>query len=90
MTATQAVRPELASMFAPRSIALVGVSERSLWSTLILDGLGLMGFDGRLELVNPLRPEVRGWPVRASLAEMAAERGPVDVAFVLTAASQVT
>ena len=89
MTPTQAVRPELASMFAPRSIALVGVSERSLWSTLILDGLGLMGFDGRLELVNPLRPEVRGRPTRASLAEMAAERGPVDVAFVLTAASQV-
>ena len=47
MTPTQAVRSELASMFAPRSIALVGVSERSLWSTLILDGLGLMGFDGR-------------------------------------------
>jgi len=89
MTPTQAVRPELASMFAPRSIALVGVSERSLWSTLILDGLDLMGFDGRLELVNPLRPEVRGRPARASLAEMAAERGPVDVAFVLTAASQV-
>lgn len=89
MTPMQAVRPELASMFAPRSIALVGVSERSLWSTLILDGLGLMGFDGRLELVNPLRPEVRGRPARASLAEMAAERGPVDVAFVLTAASQV-
>ena len=52
MTPAQAVRPELASMFAPRSIALVGVSERSLWSTLILDGLGLMGFDGRLELVR--------------------------------------
>ena len=32
-----------------------------------------------------LRPEVRGRPVRASLAEVAAERGPVDVAFVLTA-----
>ena len=89
MTATLPVRPEFASMFAPRSIALVGVSERSLWSTLILDGLGLMGFDGRLELVNPLRPEVRGRPARASLAEMAAECGPVDVAFVLTAASQV-
>jgi acyl-CoA synthetase (NDP forming) len=90
MTATQAVRPELASMFAPRSIALVGVSERSLWSNLVLDGLDLMGFDGRLELVNPLWSEVRGRPVRASLAEMAAERGPVDVAFVLTAASQVS
>ena len=89
MTATQTVRAELASMFAPRSIALVGVSERSLWSNLVLDGLDLMGFDGRLELVNPLRPEVRGRPVRASLAEVAAERGPVDVAFVLTAASQV-
>ena len=59
-------------MFAPRSIALVGVSERSLWSTLILDGLGLMGFDGRLELVNPLRPEVRGRRAQASLAEIAA------------------
>ena len=89
MTATQTVRAELTSMFAPRSIALVGVSERSLWSNLVLDGLDLMGFDGRLELVNPLRPEVRGRPVRSSLAEVAAERGPVDVAFVLTAASQV-
>ena len=89
MTATQTVLSELASMFAPRSIALVGVSERSLWSNLVLDGLDLIEFDGRLELVNPLRPEVRGRPVRASLAEVAAERGPVDVAFVLTAASQV-
>jgi hypothetical protein len=52
MTPTQALRPELASMFAPRSIALVGVSERSLWSTLILDGLGLMG------LADPLPPEL--------------------------------
>ena len=72
MTATQTVRAELASMFAPRSIALVGVSERSLWSNLVLDGLDLMGFRGRLELVNPRRPEVRGRPVGASLAEVAA------------------
>jgi acetate---CoA ligase (ADP-forming) len=76
-------------MFAPRSIALVGVSERSLWSNLVLDGLDLIGFDGRVELINPSRSAIRGRPSRSSLAGAVAASGPVDVAFVLTAAGHV-
>lgn len=89
MITPPAIRLGLAAMFAPRSIALVGVSERSLWSNLVLDGLDLMGFDGRVELINPSRSAIRGRPSRASLADAVAASGPVDVAFVLTPAGHV-
>lgn len=40
------------AMLRPRSIAIVGASDRSRWSSTAFDNLGSCGFDGALHLVN--------------------------------------
>lgn len=62
----------------PRSIALVGASERSPFSVRIHDNLVRAGFIGDLVVVNPRRDEVFGRPCVASLADVP----PVDLAVL--------
>ena len=72
----------LRSLFAPRSVALVGASERpgSLGATLLAN-LGAGGFGGAVYPVNPKYSEIAGQPVYASVATL-----PVtpDLAIVCT------
>ena len=77
----------LASLFAPRSVALVGASERpgSLGATLLAN-LAAGGFKGPVYPVNPKYTELLGQPVYASVAELPAAP---DLAIICTPAATI-
>jgi len=77
----------LETLFAPRSVALVGASPRagSLGHT-VLHNLRAGGFSGALHLVNPRHVEVEG--IR-TLASVEAVEGSFDVAVIATPAQSV-
>jgi acetyltransferase len=72
----------LGKLFAPRSVALVGASERpgSLGATL-LRNLTAGGFRGTIYPVNPKYTELAGLPVVASVPELASAP---DLAIICT------
>jgi acetate---CoA ligase (ADP-forming) len=73
-------------LFNPRSVALIGATDKSRWSWSIFGNLQLHGFAGPVDLVNP-----RGVPVhgRDSYARIADLPKPVDLAFVMVPTSAV-
>lgn len=73
------MRPDLTALFAPRSIAVLGASERNPWTRYIVGTLDALGFDGALHLVNRRADAILG---RASVASADAIGAPVDSAFV--------
>ncbi len=70
----------LRTLFEPRSIALVGASDKSAWSLMIHVGLTQGGFDGRVYYINPRNPMVHGHPTVATLAEI---KEPVDLCYIM-------
>jgi acetate---CoA ligase (ADP-forming) len=70
----------LERLFRPRSIALVGASERSNWARMIISTLERTGYTGRIELVNGRGGKVFGREAVASLTDLAE---PVDAAYVM-------
>ncbi|MFC4943955.1 acetate--CoA ligase family protein [Pseudonocardia sp. GCM10023141] len=70
----------LAALFAPRSIALVGATDKSGWSVNTLNNLLQFGFDGEIQLVNPRGGTVHGRQAHRSLAAIPT---PVDLAYVM-------
>ncbi|MEO3874639.1 acetate--CoA ligase family protein [Nonomuraea sp. B12E4] len=68
------------ALFNPRSIALVGATDKSGWSVSTLLNLRTHGFPGPVHLVNPRGGVVHGSPAFRSLAEVP---GPVDLAYVM-------
>jgi acyl-CoA synthetase (NDP forming) len=82
----RAQRGSLESLFAPRSIALVGVSGNpdSPYARP-LQYLRAIGFDGHVYPVNPRYEELAGYPCYASLNDLSK---PVDLVMVLVSASQ--
>jgi acyl-CoA synthetase (NDP forming) len=84
---SQEHRAELAPMFRPRSIAIVGASEdpHSL-SGRPLEVLRQHAYDGRIYVVNPNRAEVGGLTSYPSLAALPE---PVDLAVVAVRATLV-
>ncbi len=77
----------LRSLFAPRSVALVGASARpgSLGAT-VLANLAAGGFKGPVYPVNPKYTELHGQPVYASVAELPAAP---DLAIICTPAATI-
>jgi acetate---CoA ligase (ADP-forming) len=73
-------------LFNPRSVALIGATDKSRWSWSIFGNLKLHGFAGPVHLVNP-----RGVPVHGqdSYARVADLPKPVDLAFVMVPTSAV-
>lgn len=70
----------VAELFNPRSIALVGATDKSGWSISTLLNLRTHGFAGEVHLVNPRGGVVHGMPAHRSLSEIP---GPVDLAYVM-------
>ncbi|WP_228010550.1 acetate--CoA ligase family protein [Nonomuraea phyllanthi] len=68
------------ALFNPRSIALVGATDKSGWSISTLANLRTHGFSGPVHLVNPRGGVVHGSPAFRSLTEIPA---PVDLAYVM-------
>ena len=77
---------EVRRLFNPRSVALIGATDKSRWSWSIFGNLKLHGFGGPVYLVNP-----RGLPVHGqdSYARIADLPSPVDLAFVMVPTSAV-
>lgn len=75
------VTPErLRAMFGSRRIALVGASDTSGWSKLIVDSLDKVGFDGTWVPVHPKHSVAFGRPAAPSLSSMGEA---VDLAYIL-------
>ena len=71
---------ELASLFNPSSVALVGATDRSTWSKMAFDNLRLLGFQGRVHLVSRSGGLAHGQQTFTSVTEIGE---PVDVALLM-------
>lgn len=76
----------IATILNPRSIALVGATEGSGWSTALVNNLRTLGYEGRVHFVHPRYPSVFGAPCHPSVAAIGE---PVDCAYVMTATAAV-
>ena len=77
---------QVRQLFNPRSIALIGATDKSRWSWSIFGNLQLHGFAGPVYLVNPRGIPVHGQQSYTSVADLP---GPVDLAFVMVPTSAV-
>ncbi len=75
------------TVLRPRSIALVGASERARWPTDIYGSLTEHKYAGKIYLINPRQKEVYGQPVYPTLRDLPE---PVDHAIVIVPGSAVT
>ncbi|MFD0664255.1 acetate--CoA ligase family protein [Thermocatellispora tengchongensis] len=81
MTAQAGVpAPDVRALFNPRSIALVGATDKSGWSVSTFGNLRAQGFAGPVHLVNPRGGTVHGQDAYRSLSDVP---GPVDLAYVM-------
>lgn len=70
----------LSSLFRPRGVAMVGASEKSMFSAIAYRNLVDFGWADRTYLVNRRGVETHGRPTLTSCREIA---GPVDVALLM-------
>ncbi len=73
-------RTGLSRLFNARSIALVGATERSVWSNTAWANCGAVGFGGRIHLVNTKGGAVYGQSAATSCAAIGE---PVDAALLM-------
>ncbi len=71
---------DLSSLFNPRSVVLVGATDRSTWSKMAFDNLRLLGFQGRVHLVSRSGGTAHGQSTFKSVTEIGE---PVDVALLM-------
>ncbi len=76
----------LRAFFHPRSIALVGATDRSRWSINTYQNLKTFGYPGSIYCVNPNYELVHGEPAVKRLGDI---REPVDLAFIMVPTQQV-
>ena len=76
----QPMEHRLTHLLRPRSVALVGASDRSNWSNRIYDALQVIGYDGDVYLVNPRGGQAHGRTLHRSVGDIDAVP---DVAFVM-------
>lgn len=72
-------------LLRPRSIAIVGASEKIGPGLNSWNALQAVGFEGEIYLVNPSKPEILGRKTYASLAQI---EGQVDAVFAAVSAEQ--
>jgi len=70
----------LSRLFDPRSVVLVGATDRSTWSKMAFDNLRLLGFGGKVHLVSRSGGMAHGQQTFKSAAEIGE---PVDVALLM-------
>lgn len=70
----------LATLLHPRSVALIGASDRSGWSRVVYRNLVGLGFDGHIHLVNRRGVPAHGRGAVTSCTEIGEE---VDIAFMM-------
>jgi acetate---CoA ligase (ADP-forming) len=78
-----ATRDRLRRLFTPRSVAIVGASDRSSWSHRIRGALLNIGYEGEVFFVNPRGGTAHGETAHRSVSEI----GQVpDLVYVMTSA----
>jgi acyl-CoA synthetase (NDP forming) len=78
--------PHLRPLLSPRTIAVVGASEKPGAGSIVLDNLKRLGFTGEVYPVNPQYSELQGWRCYPSLEDVP---GPVDSVAILLSHRQV-
>src|SRR5579864_5884136 len=73
-------------LLRPRSIAIVGASEKIGPGFNAWNALKTLGFDGAIHLINPSRKEILGQPCYPSLLDVP---GGVDAVFIAVQAEKV-
>jgi acyl-CoA synthetase (NDP forming) len=87
MTSTASSTPEqVRQLFNPRSIALIGATDKSRWSWSTFGNLQLHEFGGPVYLVNPRGIPVHGQDSYARIADLPPD---VDLAFVMVPTTAV-
>ncbi len=82
-----AVSPErLREFFNPGSVALVGATEKSMWSVITHNNLKALDFPGKVYLVNPNRDFVHGEKAYRSLLDI---EETIDLAYLMVPTSQI-
>lgn len=80
MTEPPGTRRSLERLFRPQSIALVGATDRSIWSVSAFDNLVRAGFSGKIHLVNPKGGVIHGRPAVTSCAAVGEQ---IDAALLM-------
>lgn len=70
----------LSKLFNPRSVVLVGATDRSTWSKMAFDNLRLLGFQGQVHLVSRQGGMAHGQQTFTSVTQIGE---PVDVALLM-------
>ncbi len=87
MNEMTSLAPErLRAFFHPRSIALVGATDRSRWSVSTFFNLKNFNFPGPVYCVNPNYEHIHGEPAFKRLSDLPT---PVDMAYVMVPTRQV-
>ena len=73
-------RERVRAVLTPRSVALVGASDRSEWSVMTFGAFAQFGFEGRVHLVNRRGVRAHGRPTVTSCADIGE---PVDLAILV-------
>ncbi len=73
-------KPDLRSLFAARSIALVGATEKSAWCHILMQGVRSHGYEGIVHLVNPKGGAMFG---QTAVTACTAIGQPVDLAVFM-------
>lgn len=76
----QAGLDQLDRLFKPQSIALVGASERSIWSISAHDNLVRFGFPGKIHAINPKGGVVHGLEAATSCSAVGEQ---IDAALLM-------
>lgn len=76
----------LRALFYPRSVALVGASERSPWSSFIAHNLGITGYQGQVCSVNREAKPAHGFPGFSSCRQIAETP---DLAYLMVPAEVI-
>src|SRR4051794_39378930 len=71
-------------LFSPRSVVIVGASDRSAWSSGSFENFTRLGFDGPVHLVNRNGGVVHGQRAYTSCTEIGED---VDLALLLVGAA---
>jgi len=75
-------KKDLSPLLSPKSIAIIGASEKFGAGSLVIENLRTLGFEGAIIPVNPGYSEVLGMPCYPSLADIPARISIDSVAVV--------
>jgi acyl-CoA synthetase (NDP forming) len=82
-----AVAPErLAGLFTPRSVALIGATDRSMWSRNTFQNLRAFSPEVPVHCVHPRNDVVHGQPAHRSIGSIGE---PIDLAYVMVPTGEV-